>query len=61
MREIKDINLDDPRYCDGCPHLNIEDKTEWDKCNLGYFNCAIGKYLRPQKCIDEHGLAMGNA
>ena len=50
-----DIKLDDPGYCDGCPCLNEKDKPRWDKCNLGYFDCAIGKYLRPQKCIDEHG------
>ena len=60
-----DIKLDDPRYCDGCPCLH-KDTEEPTTCSLNYPDeyeyldyekIKSGKfgYLRPQKCIDEHG------
>jgi hypothetical protein len=55
-----EIKLENPKYCDECPCLNID-------CG-GYYDCHIcqymeleimadenGQYIRPKKCVDENG------
>lgn len=48
------IKLADPKYCDGCPCLH----TEWENCQyyaIALFNKFKGRFIRPQKCIEENG------
>ena len=60
-----EIKLGDSRYCDGCPCL-LRDTEEPTTCGLDYpdkdgylefreVGPSVFRYLRPQKCIDEHG------
>ena len=50
------VDLDNPKFCDGCPFKNM-------KCHLGYWSPAEGidlikkgKMTRPLKCKEENGL-----
>jgi hypothetical protein len=60
-----DIKLDDSRYCDGCPCLH-KDTEEPTACSLNYpdeyeylkfqeIESGKFRYIRLQRCIDEHG------
>lgn len=52
-----EIKLDDPKYCDGCPKLNIDWNKEKMWCIDKHFTDArIGfNLIRPQECIDKFG------
>lgn len=63
MKLQKEIKLENPDYCNGCPCLTIiEDKNDFNpifhryenafKCQ--YYNEILGNE-RPEKCIKENG------
>jgi len=59
-----EIELSDPQYCTDCPCVGVASfGYEEFMCNLGYWSEGDhkrprerkGQFIRPRKCIKEHG------
>jgi hypothetical protein len=54
-----EINLEDPKFCDGCPCIGWTDigSELWCEIDGGMEadNKSIDKIIRPQECIDRYG------
>jgi len=60
------IELPNPKYCDGCPVLYVDQEDGEETCSKGYNNgkpmereyipkCGYFN-IRPEECIKENGL-----